>query len=1105
MTQDILSTFSKRYKFLLILIFISLSVRTVYGADQWFLYSSKEAGVLKIKKSELATRNLSLSSFSIWTTKNTKIDNTSHFDHRDLTEIPYVIKKDNDGEDAVFFYIHPTVEWQYDRRAQQWKHIDNIYTDRSFIYLSSKSSTKSITHEDCSEDLNANTLDYFERLYSKSFHEYNLNDSGQDWFSNVYNISTPVDIENPITDRCDSVQVVVQGIASSKSSSTAYLEKNGTQVSSSIIRRVTNVYEGIVAFPFTLKTTVKSNSESLRLYLSGVETAKYYLDYFRFISYQPLSLGTKPIYFQNSKVALQRPLQFNYKLSNVTSSSIVWDISSPLEYVQVDGTVKGADLLFKDSHEQMGRYVAFSPKQGISSPLFEKELINVDTNFNISPDYIIIYHKTFKKQAFELKKIHDKELVVDMVDIDDIFLKFGGNIYDPNVIRNYIKKRYDSQLGTDHPLKYLLLFGGGTFDPISPISASNPNYIPTFQSKNSLDVSNSFVSDDVYGLMQEGENELVGTLDIGVGRVPCSNQEEANTFVDKVRGYLDPANRGDWCTRTCVIADDEDYGLHLTDAEKISDYIVNGYPSMHLFKIYLDAYTEQRNPSESYPEVTQDITKFMKDGGLLMNYTGHAGIRGLASEMVLSKEDIGKWNNGYHLPLFVTATCELSRWDLKDRISAGEMILFNPNGGGIGLFSTTRIVYSSSNYILNKNIYNAMFRKDENGEYPRLGTVIKNAKKLTYGAVNRRKFALLGDPALRLVFPKWTVNTVTVDEQKVDLNQDVTIKLLDPVSVEAEIKDELGNEVSVDGEVIIKVLDKPIEVQTLGNGGQKPQTYKEQKNILFQTKVPVVDGKFEFVFVLPKDVSYEDGEYRISYYFKNDNEDAIGDFTRLKTDGISSEGASDIQGPKLSLSINEVEWEEGMTIGKEPMWTFNVEDQSGINTSLSSVGHQMVMILDNDNNKRFVLNKGFEFMPGSYTSGVIHWNPLDLTPGSHHFKVKVWDLLNNSSTMEGEFVVEPFLQMHVTAIYPNPTKGEFQLQLKHNMAYSTVDTNIEIYDFKGALLWNKQFELTQNVYNESFNLPHLGITSPGVYLLRVNGTNKDGNKSNVVKKIILEN
>lgn len=1105
MTQYIRFSFLTRCKYFLILLFISLSVRTVYGSEKWFLYSSKEAGVLKIKTSALSSHNLSLSSFSIWTTKNTKIDNSTHFDHRDLTEIPYVIKKDNDGEDAVFFYIHPTVAWHFDRAMQEWKHVDNIYTDRSYIYLSNKASTKSVEIVEYLEDPTANTLDYFEKLYCKSFNEYNLNNSGQDWFSNAYNISTPTEIGNPVTDGFDSIKVVIQGIASSKSTSTAYLEKNGTTVSSSIIRRVTDSYEGVVAYPFTLKTTIKSNSESLRLHLTGVETAKYHLDYYRFISYQPLSLGSKPIYFQNSNIELQRPNKFNFKLSNISPSSIVWDITSPLDYIQVNGTTRGSDLIINDAHEKMGRFVVFSPSQPISSPSFEKELTNVDSQFYMLPDYIIIYHKEFKKQAFELKKIHDKDLIVDMIDIEDIVVNYGGNIPDPNAIRNYIKKRYDSQLGTDHPLKYLLLFGGGTFDPISPLSVNNPNYIPTYQSENSLDIGNSFVSDDVFGLMQEGENELVGTLDIGVGRVPCSNQTEANTFVDKVRGYLAPENRGDWCTRTCVIADDEDYGLHLKDAERIANYIVSGYPSMHMYKIYLDAYTEQYNPSESYPDVTQDIMKFMKDGGLLMNYTGHAGIRGLASEMILSKEDINKWNNGYHLPLFVTATCEFSRWDLKDRISAGETILFNPNGGGIGLFSTTRIVYSSSNYILNKNIYNAMFKKDDDGEYPRLGTVIMNAKKLTYGAVNRRKFALLGDPALRLIFPKWSVKTLTVDEQDVNSTEDTTIKLLDPISVEAEITDESGDEVSVDGEVLIKVLDKPIEVQTLGNGGQKSQTYMEQKNVLYQTRVPVFDGKFQFVFILPKDVSYEDGQCRISYYFNNDNNDAIGDFTKLRTDGISSDGESDIVGPKLSLSIDDVAWNDGMTVGKEPIWKFNVEDPSGINTSLSSVGHQMVMVLDNDNNQRFVLNKGFEFMPGSYTSGVINWKPLGLSPGKHHFKIKVWDLLNNSSTMEGEFVVEPFLQMEIAALYPNPTKGEFQLQVKHNMAYSTVDTNIEIYDYRGALLWNKQLELTQNVYNESFNLHNLGITFPGVYLLRVNGVNVDGNKSDVVKKIILEN
>ena len=51
------------------------------------------------------------------------------------------------------------------------------------------------------------------------------------------------------------------------------------------------------------------------------------------------------------------------------------------------------------------------------------------------------------------------------------------------------------------------------------------------------------------------------------------------------------------------------------------------------------------------------------------------------------------------MPLFMTATCKFSYFDDPSKMSAGEYVLLSPNGGAIGLLSTTRLVYSAPNYI----------------------------------------------------------------------------------------------------------------------------------------------------------------------------------------------------------------------------------------------------------------------------------------------------------------------------------------------------------------------------------------------------------------------
>ena len=106
----------------------------------------------------------------------------------------------------------------------------------------------------------------------------------------------------------------------------------------------------------------------------------------------------------------------------------------------------------------------------------------------------------------------------------------------------------------------------------------------------------------------------------------------------------------------------------------------------------------------------------------------------------------------------MTATCEFSRFD-GDEQSGGEHILFNENGGGIALFSSTRVVYSNPNFLLNSNFYEQVFQRDENGDYLRMGDVMKRTKNATLSGVNKRNFTLLGDPALRLSIPQYNVVT----------------------------------------------------------------------------------------------------------------------------------------------------------------------------------------------------------------------------------------------------------------------------------------------------------------------------------------------------------
>ena len=123
------------------------------------------------------------------------------------------------------------------------------------------------------------------------------------------------------------------------------------------------------------------------------------------------------------------------------------------------------------------------------------------------------------------------------------------------------------------------------------------------------------------------------------------------------------------------------------------------------------------------------------------------------------------------LPLFITATCEFSRFDDMDiniisgemtgKTSAGEMVLLNKRwrGNSINVNHPTGL-FAQPNYTLNRNIFDCAFERDEAGNALGLGDIIRIAKNRSGNGPNKRNFTLLGDPALKLAYP-WHGNVIT--------------------------------------------------------------------------------------------------------------------------------------------------------------------------------------------------------------------------------------------------------------------------------------------------------------------------------------------------------
>ncbi|HNQ84157.1 MAG TPA: C25 family cysteine peptidase, partial [Bacteroidales bacterium] len=355
---------------------------------------------------------------------------------------------------------------------------------------------------------------------------------------------------------------------------------------------------------------------------------------------------------------------------------------------------------------------------------------------------------------------------------------------DIKAIRNFMKMLYDVAPAGQEP-RYLLLFGDASFDYKDRIQ-DNSNLVPTWEDEESLVIVYSIASDDYYGFLDGPGDNL---LDIGIGRLPVRTVEQATVAVDKIIHYATNTQEvmKEWRNYICFVADDEDGNLHIRQAEEMATFIDTTYGAYNIDKIYIDAFPQVSTPGgQRAPDVNRALNNRIDKGCLVMNYTGHGGEVGWGHERFLENTDINSWTNYDHMPIFITATCEFSRYDDPERISAGEYTFLNPLGGAIAMFTTARATFGGSNFNLNTALFDYMFEKD-NGEHYRFGDLIRLAKNKGGVDANDKKFILLGDPALHLAYPEHEVVTTRINGEDISGVPD-TLQALRKITIEGEVR-----------------------------------------------------------------------------------------------------------------------------------------------------------------------------------------------------------------------------------------------------------------------------------------------------------------------------
>jgi len=1057
----------------------SYSSSSVLSAGEWFRIAVTEDGIYRIDYSKLQQLGLvNPSNPRIYCNNSGQLsyyNNATKPD--DLEEVSIFTYTGSDGifneGDYLLFFGKATNRWIFNETSNEYDFLKHNYSDTAFYFITSGSPQgKRVTNAvEPSQAISYNSSE----SDALSIHEEdneNLIKSGREWFQAI-SVNRGISINPGFTDIITSEEIKYSiRVASRASVSTIFrlyegeLLKKSIQVQSVNLSSYTGTFAQIADSTGSIVSGSTSPEYEIRFYDNGEAGAKGWIDYVKLQGRKSnLFTGHTMQYSDYKSIA---PGQITgISIRSLVNDAIIWDISDPINIKNIQYIKTGDNITFKVATDSLKTFIAFTLGDAMIPVIKPAAIPNQDLHSSASADMIIVTHPLFKAYAEKLANIHfnNSGLVSQVVTIGQIYNEFSGGIPDIAAIRNFVRMKYRKQEGSNHPLKYLLLFGDGSYEN-KTLPPNNPNFIPTYQSQNSNVVVSSFTSDDFYGLLEDGEGEAEGTEDIGIGRLPVSDTMQAAIIISKIARYLDPINMGDWKNIICITADDEDGNTHMIDAEGLTSVINENGPSYNIEKIYLDAFRQTTTVNgQSYPEVSRAINDRINAGCLIFNYVGHGNESGLAHERVIKTEDINSWKNSGKLPLFITATCEFSRFDdievnvitkeMTGKTSAGEMVLLNKDGGGIALMSTTRLVYSAPNYFLNRNIFEIAFDRDESGNSLRLGDIIRIAKNNSGSGANKRNFSLLGDPALKLAYP-WHGQVVTDSINNVSVSEIIdSLKALTLVTVTGHIEDSDGKLINTfDGVVTPLVFDKESKVKTLANDGGQTMEFNLRNNILFSGKTRAKEGRFVFTFIVPRDIDYSFGNGKISYYANDNNRNMNGSFTDIVVGGFSNSAIIDNEGPDIRLYMNDTLFKNGGITDHNPKLLALIEDNGGINATGSGIGHDLTGFLDNDPNSSFVLNNYFVNDFDNYMKGRIIYDLSELSEGNHSLTLKAWDNYNNSSEKSIIFLVETggkFILKNLIN-YPNPFLNETSIRAEHNRPDNEFNILINIFNLNGKLI-----------------------------------------------------
>lgn len=779
--------------------------------------------------------------------------------------------------------------------------------------------------------------------------------------------------------------------------------------------------------------------------------------------------------------------RWRYQVSDPAArldGAIILDVSEPFSarWIEPGAGRTGASAMEFDVAVAAATRSNFrlSTRAGLRTPLrvephrprlLRDEVRLGDQSAGTGYDYVVLTAPDFANPAEDLADLRRADLLgnpgarVAVIELPDVYDEFGHGAKDPAAMRNFIKFLYE----VDPRLKFVALFGDANRDSRRLLPNSNVDWCPTWvesawpanpdRGDSRDDALVPFARDDWFVSLDDpvvlSLNFDLDLPDLAIGRFPVNSVAEGARVIRMLENYVLNPDPGSWKNSILLAADDEIGGngiwetYHIEDAaELIAEDLLPR--AMDRRKLYLTEYVNV-GTARSKPAARQDFIEDWSAGQLIVHYIGHGSPQQLADEVLFRVEDVGTLRNADRRPLFLALSCDVSIFDDPTIQSMSEALVLQGAGGAIASIAATYVTYVDQNEALTASYYGRLYPDQPGSLVPRttlgrsaaIGTALFEAKVIgppptgeitsTSRKKNDAKYAILGDPALRLQSPR----------------EDTTISGALTTRIRSGQLEELQGTAPqiVGGTWDLMVTESADSVEFSKPGINDTLPYVLPGRAFFSGH-----GRFDgdtATATLRTPVTMRLGHNgRVRMLL----EDAAGMSVALADTLPVEKGELDTQdGTGPTIEFENFASDQSLSPGAELVAV--LQDSSGINV-LGSVAANSILVEFDESGASIDFTDRFQLDESSYTRGSVSITlPQDLPRGAHSLTLSAGDMAGNVSLRRIDFRISDVARNGITrhAPFPNPFRDttRFVVEVSSSVP-GAVELTLDLYTVGGA-------------------------------------------------------